>query len=80
MPKYEAGRTFFCRETGKKYERDEITDDLPEEVAKAYNDSDPGTLKPLRRTTQASPAAVRSEDGVPEPQRAVPKKRRRARA
>lgn len=74
MPSYDVSQTFFCRETGVKYEPGD-TADLPEEVAASYARNVPGLLKPARLTTQGSAAAVRS--GRP---RKAPGRRPRARA
>ncbi len=60
MPKYDVGQARFFPLLGRKAYPGE-TIELPEDVAAEVMQSDPGILKPQRRTTQRSPEVVRSE-------------------
>jgi len=55
MKTYEVTQTHFFRENGQKVEAGQTTE-LSEETYKEYLVKHPGLLKPVRETTQGSPA------------------------
>lgn len=54
MPRYELSQTYYFRENGQKLEPGD-TVELTEEQAAEHNHNNPGLLKPVRQTTQATP-------------------------
>lgn len=61
MPQYEVGKRWFIPQLGRKPDPGEIVE-LDEGVAEYLMHNEPGLLKPVRRTTQARPEAVRQTE------------------
>lgn len=59
MPQYELSKTYYFRENGQKLEPGD-TVELTEEQAALHNHNNPGLLKAVRLTTQAT-VPVRSQ-------------------
>ena len=60
MSQYEVGKKWFFPELGLKPEIGDVVE-LSDEAAERYMHNEPGLLKLVRKTTQASPSVARKD-------------------